>query len=1321
MRLILFTTYLLIPAFLSGNNFLFEHLGVDDGLSHVTVNCAYQDELGMIWFGTRDGLNKYDGNEVKTFKQIYGDATTTNSTIIKTIVGDGNGYLYFQTPMAVIRFDIKKETFNTLLDEGNGALAIGKNGIWIGVKSKLYLYNSRNEELKLVHTIKDASFNSIFESSDQVCLLGTNSGLYTLDANNTLSKFIPASIVNAVYEDRNKNIWICTHANGLVKMCKNEIVKYYTHQSNNPKSIVNNSVRTICEDDFGYLWIGSQFGLSRMNIMAEEFQTYTHDVANRGSLTSNSVMNLFKDRQGTIWISTFFGGVNYMNPEDQKISYYYQSPKGLPYPIVGKFTEDKNKLIWITTEGGSSIASFNPQTTEFVSYSIPGNNYKEIYYDSSEHCLWLGTHLYEIIRFDIATQKTIVYKSDINDPSNYFGRHIWAIRPYDNKLVIGSTIGVRLYDPETRKSTHFLPEINTLVTSMIIDSHNKLWVGTEKKGLFCYDLNHKALFHYTNKNDATNSLSSNSINCIIEDKKQQIWVGTNGGGLNLFRPDSNDFQVYTQEKDNLIDNTITALAASMTNHILIGTNVGVSSYDMDKDKFSNYSYKNGFPLSTINEGSLFVSSQGDIFAGGVTGMVMFSEDDLQPIRKPFNIQFTKLYINNKEISQGDAPAVLSSSVPYVDQINIQPRTSAFSICFTTDNYIKSFQDDVEYRLYGYESEWMDAQFGRMLTYTNLNPGEYLLELRAKDFPEITKQMKIIVEPPFYRTWLAYLVYILILAAIIYWVLKQMKARFNLRTSLELEKKEKEKNEEITQAKLRFFTNISHEIRTPITLIMGQTEHLLQSFNVPPMVYNKIMNINKNANNLYALINELLDFRKQEQGYLQLKISYLNLVELIEEIYLTFKEYASNNQITFNFEKDLDEAFVWIDKEQMQKVINNLLSNAFKYTPKGGAITLSVRSVKDTISFSVTDTGQGIELSKMERIFDRFFQADFSNKISGTGIGLALAKGIVEAHSGCIKVKSELNKGSTFTVSLKTGDAHFDANVIRKAAEVAVVNDSDLEPEFVEEMLKSSGNETERSRIVIVEDNEDVRNLLEEVLSPLFMVETAVDGEDGLQKARELLPDLIISDIMMPKMSGIDLCSMIKNNLDTCHIPVILLTAKTAVEHKFEGLRLGADDYIVKPFDLKLLILRCNNLINSRKILQTKFIQQPTLADLNIATTAIDQKIIEKATKVVEQNLSNSDFNIDIFASKMGLGRTSLFSKIKGVTGLTPNNFILNIRLKKSSEMLLNNPELNISEIAFSLGFSDARYYNKCFKSLFGYTPSEYRKKEISTKVKNNNE
>ena len=1304
--------FLSVPA----QNFRFDHLGIENGLSHVTINDIYQDELGRMWFATRDGLNCYNGSEMRVFKPVPGDTTSLSMSNIRTISGDGNGKLYIQSLGAITVFDMKRETFRDILKGGNNAIGKGNDTtMWIYSKNKLCLYKNTTDRIEPVYEF-DNKFTYayfVYEATNKTCWIGTNNGLYCIDSNRNMKSFFSGSVIRAIHEDKKQNLWICTADKGLFKFSINgELIKNYRYDVNNPSSIVSDFVRAICEDNQGYIWIGSQFGLCRLNPDTDKSQTFLSYPEDPWSLRSKSILSLKMDKQGSVWIGTYFGGVSYLNPESQTFKYYHAKPGGLPFNIVGKFAEDKNGIIWICTEGGG-IASYNPQTEQFKSFDLKGKNFKEIYYDKDNHCLWLGTHVAYLVKFDITTLKSIVFDGDTSDPKKRFGPNIMGIEKYADTLLMSTSRGIMAYNPKTGNVERFGGDnLVYQVTATTIDSKNRLWIGTESEGLISYDLKTTDISYFRSDSKDGTNLSADNINTIYEDKEHNIWIGTNGFGLNLYQPETNDFKVFTKEQHGLLDNSVVAISESKDGTLLVGTSAGLSTFSVKNKVFTNYQYSNGFPLTTINESSLFVSKSGDIYIGGVTGMAVFAEQDLQHISKPFSIQFTKLYVDNQEVKQGDETGLLNETLSYVDKIKINPGYSVFSIGFTTDNYIKAYQDEVQYRLKGYESQWLDAKFGGMLTYTNLSPGNYVLELRVKSFPETVKSLEIAILPPFYKTWYAYLLYILLFAGLFYWFIRQSKTRFYLKTSLEFEKKEKEKNEEYIQSKLRFFTNISHEFRTPITLIVGQTENLLQSHSIHPSIYNKILNIHKNASNLGGLINELLDFRKQEQGHLQLKITQVNFIEFLKEIYITFSDYANNNNILFNFQRTSDKIDLWLDVEQMQKVMNNLLSNAFKFTPRGGSIIISVEETTDDVIFSVSDTGQGILPDKIDLIFDRFYQTEQADNITGTGIGLALAKGIVQAHSGKIKVGSNIGQGTTFFVTIKKGDAHYPENVVRlkNRKEIYDYKWNSIDKEFVEEVKKSQQESgAAQCTLLIVEDNKDIRELLKDILEPIYKVEIAVDGLDGLEKVRKIQPDIVISDIMMPGISGIELCAKMKSNFDTCHIPIILLTAKTAVEHKFEGWQIGADDYITKPFDLKLLILRCNNLVNSRKLLQAKYARQNDLSGQQVATTAIDMEFIKKATALVENNLDDSEFNIDVFAREMGLGRTTLFNKIRGITGLTPNNFISNIRLKKAADLLLNNPELNISDIAYTLGFSSPRYFNKCFKDLFGYSPVEYRK------------
>ncbi len=1304
-----------LPIF--SQSFTFHHLETTDGLSQVTINSIFQDEFGRMWFGTRDGLNCYDGNSIKVFRPVPGDTTSLPKAWIGNVLGDQQGHLYLHAESSFVILDLKKEVFKTIAEENVYCISQGKNGIWVYLKNSLMLYDLKDNIFKHICTLGN-SFRvySIDEDSQNTCWISTSTGLFSLDKNMTLTKHFPGKIIRKVLEDHNKNIWILSFE-GLIKYTPSSI-KYFKHDEKNHNSIVHDYIRVACEDEMGYIWLGSQYGLSRFNPITEEFDSFTSSEGNTLGLSSKSITSLFKDRQGTVWIGTYFGGVNYLNTENQPFRIFF--PKGNEFSdqVIGKFTEDRRGTIWICLEGGG-LCSYEPKTKKFTSYpekisGIPEKNLKEIWYDPTKECLWLGTHTHKLYKYDIFNQKITTYGKELNE----MFKNSNSILPFGNDLLIGTSMGICVLNPSDGKISYFLEgeeKMKKAVRSMIIDSQNRLWAGTNS-GLVCYNLNTQSFTAFEYIKNSNSSLSSNSVSIVFEDSKQRIWVGTSGFGLNLYCPKTNTFKVFTKEKNQLSDNNIVAIKEAKSGNILIGTNRGLSICNISDTTFTNYTYQNGFPLKTINEGSLFVDKRGMIYAGGIEGMTIFSEADLLPTPpSPFNISFTRLYVNNFEVVQEDKTNILSVSLPYTNEIVLRPGYSVFSINFMTDNYVHSDPEEVEYRLKGYETYWMKARIGKMLTYTNLNPGTYQLEIRGVNFPDKIKSLSIIIKPPFYFSWQAYLIYSILIICIIVWLGNQAKTRLLLTTSLEYEKKEKKQTEELTQAKLRFFTNISHEIRIPVTLILGQTETLMHTHNIPPSAYSKILNIYKNASNLKALISELLDFRKQEQGHLKLKVSYLNLITFLEEIFLTFNDYAKEKGIEFQFIHEQTEIFIWFDPEQIQKVVNNLLSNAFKYTEKGGKIILSVKDFRNNVEFSITDTGHGIQPEELKKVFDRFYQSNAEENNLGTGIGLALSKGIIEAHHGEILATSNYKEGSTFTVLLKKGDVHFGENVIRTDAvkEISFYENELPDEKFIREIIEITDNNGEKKPILlIVEDNEELRKMLSEMFNPFYQVHEATDGRKGWEKLNKINPDIVISDIMMPKMSGIELCSKIKNSPETCHIPVILLTAKTAVEHKFEGLKTGADDYITKPFNLKLLIIRCNNLVNNRKVLRRKFVRNPNLNIPQITTNSSDSDLLNKATEIVLRNIQNETFDVEFFAKELGLGRTSLFNKLKGITGLSPNQFVINIRLKKAAEMLLNNPDMNISEVAYATGFNSPHYFNRCFKEQFGSAPLTYRQKHL---------
>ena len=678
----------------------------------------------------------------------------------------------------------------------------------------------------------------------------------------------------------------------------------------------------------------------------------------------------------------------------------------------------------------------------------------------------------------------------------------------------------------------------------------------------------------------------------------------------------------------------------------------------------------------------------------------------------------------QEICPNDQSGILTDILAKTSDIYLSYKQNNITVEFASFNYNNDRNRLFEYRLEGFDKAWTQTT-GTTITYTNLPPGEYILRARplaGKENLDEEVHLNIHVSAPFYATVWAYFFYLLCLLGVMIAFIRFKTRQAALKSSLEFERKEKERIEELNQVKLRFFTNISHEFRTPLTLILGQIEVLMQ-MDLGTTIYNRILRIYKNAWHMRNLISELLDFRKQEQGYLKLKVEEQNLVTFTRQIYMCFYEYAQKKEITYRFDNVEETISVWFDSKQLQKVIFNLLSNAFKYTPNKGSIRVEVRMLASQAIVSVCDTGVGIPEEHISKIFERFYQTDNSSSFTlGTGIGLALAKGIMNMHHGKIDVESTVGKGTKFTLSLPLGNRHFSDEEMATVESRESVIISEAVPmlpfeqimDVEEEKTKVQENikEEDKPIILLVDDNEELLSMLEDLFLPIYKVYIAHDGREGLEMARQIQPDLIISDVMMPEMSGKELCYKIKTNVELSHISVVLLTAQTSVEYVVEGLMFGADDYVTKPFNVKVLIARCNNLIKNKKRLIAHYAGKTiTESPVAEAINERDKELLAKCVNIIKENFENPAFDVTALASELCVGRSKLYMQFKQMTGLTPNEFILKIKLDEAMSLLKNHPELNISEISIRLGFSSPRYFSKSFKAFFGVAPQTVRSRK----------
>lgn len=1315
----------------------FSHLGTEEGLSHYSASALYIDEYSTLWVGTREGLNRYQGSTVKTFHFEKNNPHGLMCSYVFSITGDRKGKIFLLTNEGVAEYNLRTERFRTLY---RGAISgiYFKEKLYISGGDKIYTLNEQSQdfELEYQHPNSDIDIRSLYLDDNNTLWIGTGDhGVFTLSAKGELSSPINSCRIQSIYGDSNGNIWIGSWEHGLFRVARDGSIVQWQNDVNNPKSIASNFVRSCCEDDYGNIWIGTFKGLCRYRPESDSFDLYTADGSN-GALSHSSIYSMVKDTQGTLWLGTYYGGVNYFNPEYEIYSHYTagDSPqRGLSSNIVGRMSLDKCGKLWICTDGGG-VNTFDIRDESFEWYvhskgknSVSHNNIKSIYCDPKQDVVWIGTYHEGLNKLDQKSGKISQYKLHHNRSVSVLNNIICDIIPHKDQLIIATQDGVFLFDPQTGDHKKMFQDLElgqdiTIVTDIHIDGDGKLWISLEGDGILRYDFAQNTLKKYNHQVDNPNSLSSNSVNHITHDSGGDIWISTSGSGLDRYRAESDDFENFDKQKNGLSGEYIYQVCESAIyqDRLLLITSTGLSIFDTKKQRFVNYGTESGFPITTINENGLFVTDQGQVFIGGVNGLLSFNEQTLEFKPKPYAISLTNLTVNGHQITVGDQSGILENSLNYTSEINLSDNRRMFSVEYTTSNYLPIARDSLVYRLEGLSDEWNHISRGQtVISYANLTPAEYTLVIKAQREDVKEARLKINVLPNWYETWWSKLLYISIIATLLTYLFRTYKQRLQLRESIKYERQKAIDAKELNQFKINFFANISHEFRTTLTLITGNIEILMHIQTYSTAVYNKILSIYKSSMQMRGLITELLDFEKQEVGYMKAKARKHDIVEFLYENYLIYHDYICNKQVSFEFIKQEESIEVWYDQSQMQKVINNLLSNAVKHTSANDTITMSISLNEQSVRIEVTDSGSGIKAEDINKIFDCYYQTervDSLTSAAGTGIGLALTKGLVEANHGEIFVESTLGKGSRFVVDLKLGNKHFtDEEILYDHEAIKPISlPQDIAAAIVDETALNKDIAAPASRnikLLIAEDNQSVRELLIEIFSPYYHVISACDGVEALKMVYEHTPTIVVSDVVMPNMLGTELCKRIKDDIEICHTKVVLLTARTSVQHTVEGLHFGADDYITKPFDVNILVARCNNLVNSYMQIKEKFTKQPQVNASLLATNPLDKKVLDSAISIIENHLDDTDFNVNIFAREIGMARTALFKKLKNITGQTPNDFILNIRLKKGAQMLRENPELSILEISEIIGFSSARYFSKCFKEMYNISPLAYRKEQ----------
>lgn len=1344
---------LVVPAsvlfffFASGQQVSFSHLDVSDRLSQNSVIAITQDAKGFMWFGTRQGLNKFDSRKFTIYKNTPGNRSSISNNYIYSLLTDKNGQVWAGTQNGLNLYHSASDQFEQIPFEQSVTVSNrdkeiiclfqdSQNRIWVGTRNTLYLINDLQHPVLIPvsqytgDAFRVTNINCIYEDDGSIWV-GSDHGLIRMRQQN--NRFAVKEIfhqeagatrlvdnqIKSIIRDKNNQLWIGTSHRGL--HLYDPATESFRQFQNSSGRIASDHIRKLLLDKEGNLWIGTQEGLSKMEQGTNRITSFINDPWNESSLSQNSVHSLYMDKTGSIWVGTFFGGVNcYYSLSTPFTVYSTRTEKKLNNNVVSSIVQDDQGDLWIGTEGGG-INRFNSNGS--VAYykhdpanpNSPGANLVKVLYKDKDGNIWAGTHGGGLNLFDRKNNRFIRYFYNAADPYLQGTEITNLLEDPQGRFWVGTeTQGLQLYQKNgLQLSAIQTPAgLNKLsrqsILSILSTTINTVWVGT-RRGLYIVTADASQLI----KTDS----SLLSVNCLFQDKQHRIWAGTGENGLILFDKDGNRKSVITKS-EGLPDNNVLGIIEGNNGELWISTTNGLARYNPVSGACNVYTTADGLAGNVFNNNAWYKGPDGKIYFGGYYGLTVFDPSVISINSEVPPIAFSSFNLHNKEIKAGAPDRILQKQIGFVDKIRLAYNQNAFSVEFAALNFIKPSKNQYAFKLEGFDENFTYTN-EPLASYSNVPPGNYTLVVKGSNNDGVWGKpvsLEIQVLPPFWKTWWAYTLYILAGIALVFFV-----ARYFLLQAL------MKRNNTLTQLKLNFFTNISHEIRTHLSLITGPAEKLMSKLQGNSGEKQLLQTIKSNSESLLQLVNELMDFRKAETGHLVLHASTTDIAGFANSIYTSFSDIAASRNIQQLYTSIPDHIELTFDREQMEKVLYNLFSNAFKFTPDNGFVKLQLQEDAKSVTITVSNSGKGIARENVDRLFDNYFQEnDHGQRNTGYGIGLALSRSIVQAHKGTISVSStKLNTSdlheTIFRVVLLKGTEHYAAEQL-SSLPVTEITRPILQGEALSvEGLELSINNN-KATILLVEDNKAIRNFIKESLQENYFIAEAEDGVSGLAWAVEHIPDLIISDVMMPEMDGLEFCSRIKSDIRTSHIPVVMLTAKTAVEHQISGLQTGANIYLTKPFSTRVLELTVQNLLLARARYWQQFnlslgnsADAPASADLVAETEAavplpalhpLDEAFLKNIENIVYEFMDDPEFGVGMLSQKALMSQPVLYKKIKAITGLSANEFVKSLRLKRAAT-LLSEQRYTVYEIAYMVGYEDSKYFSREFKKQYGVNPSEY--------------
>ena len=1290
-------------------HYYFKTMDIRNGLSQNTVYQILQDRKGFMWFGTKDGLNRYDGLSYRVYKK---ENSGLGKNFITALYEDHEGNIWIGTDGGVFIYNPVLDSFtafNQTSDKGtvikDFVTMIGSDeydNIWISVENQgLFCYN---HEKRLRNYLHDSGMSNVarFWLNESTCWLAlyADNLYYTKDNfESPLQPFKDAD-GNEIFKGDIIN-WHVSWPHNCVYIASVNGLTEINFTTGKTRRLLNAYVRVLQFKSDDELWVGTESGLYIYNLANDKV---THlsvpDQDDSYALSDNAIYSLCRDKENGMWIGSYFGGVNYYPYQWTYFEKFYPRDDLRHFGRrVREICESNDGTLWIGTED-KGLFNYDPANGKIVPFDHPAiyKNVHALCLDGDD--LWVGTFSGGLNRVNLHTRQVKHYSRGKTQNSMSANDAFTICKTTTGDVWIGTTAGLLKYNRSSDDFTR-IAELKSMFTYDILEDFNgNLWFATFSNGVFCYNVRSQKWKNYLSNEKDSASLSYNKVISIYEDSRKCLWFMTLGEGFCRYNPETDNFTRYDMSK-GFPSNTIYKMVEDKRGNLWLTTNNGLVCFNPETESKHVYTTANGLLSNQFNFQSGYCDRKGRIYLGSINGFIAFDPETFVENTFLPPVVITDFYLFNKRLSVDSPDSPMEKSITYSDEIELDANQNSFSLQVAALSYQAPEMNRLEYKLEGFNSEWYTVGRNSMINYSNLPYGSYTLRIKGSNsdgkWNEAQRVLKIRILPPFYLSTWAYVVYVLLALCSLVAVIFYFRRRTQQKHQQTMEKFEREKERELYTAKIDFFTNVAHEIRTPLTLIKSPLENVLSSKSVSDEIRDDLEIMDLNTNRLLDLVNQLLDFRKTETQGFQLNFVECDVSDILQKTCKRFRLSARQKELEFVIDSP-ETVYASVDKEGLTKIISNLLSNAIKYSETYIRVRLYVE--EDKLLFSVCNDGPVVPAKMREEIFKPFIQykEGVLSSVSGTGIGLALARLLAELHEGALYMEDSM-ECNCFLLSLPL-------------KHVQTVTIERKEPVMNEELSGEGEPETGRKQcrytLLVVEDSLEMRLFVTKQLSSEYQVLTAVNGIEALKVLGEHTVNLVISDIMMPEMDGLELCEHLKSELDYSHIPIILLTAKTTLQAKIEGMRLGADVYIEKPFSVEYLRVCVSNLLSNREKLRVSFAHSPFVQANSMAMTKADETFLKTLKEVVVANMQNPEFCLDDMASLLNMSRSSLNRKIKGILDLTPNDYIRLERLKKAAQ-LLQEGECKINEVCYMTGFNTPSYFTKCFQKQFGVLPKDFIK------------